>query len=453
MSQTGNDRKLVKLIQTAKDTNDRLSWKESISFEPDTNGQEGMLVNVYEDVEYQEIEGFGGAFTEAASATLDKMSAEKRKEILNSYFNPETGLGYTLCRTHINSCDFSLGNYAYVEEEGDVELKTFNIDRDKKSLIPFIRDAIAVKGSNFKLFASPWSPPAWMKTTGKMNQGGKLKDVYKDTWARYFVKYIDAYAAEGIKIWGVTVQNEPKAVQSWDSCIYTAQEERDFVKYHLGPTFEKSDHGDVKIIIWDHNKERAYERSKVAFSDSEAAKYIWGVGFHWYSGDHFETLDALNRMFPDKKLIFTEGCQEGGVKLGSWATGERYGHDIMGDLNSFTAAWVDWNLLLDEKGGPNHVGNYCDAPIIADTASDSVIYESSYYYIGHFSKFIKSGAKRIACSKYTDKLETTAFKNPDGEIVVIVLNRTDDEIPFILRREDCLAKSVSLPHSIITLIY
>jgi glucosylceramidase len=249
------------------------------------------------------------------------------------------------------------------------------------------------------------------------------------------------------------VQNEPKATQIWDSCVFTAEEERDFVKNHLGPILEKEGLKDIKIIIWDHNKERLYERAKIEFSDPKASKYIYGAGFHWYSGDHFGALDAVHHNFPDKKLIFTEGSQEGGVKLGSFATGERYGHDILGNLNNWMTAWCDWNLVLDEMGGPNHVGNYCDAPIIADTINNSVTYESSFYYIGQFSKFIKPGAKRIGTSSYTDKLEVTAFKNPDSKIVVVILNRTDNDIFFILSNENGLANVNSIAHSIMTLIY
>lgn len=449
----GETRKLLKVIQTSKYTEDRLAEKGEYPVFENTAGQENLLVKVYEDVEYQTVEGFGGSFTEAASVTLDRMSREKREEILNAYFHPEKGLGYTLCRTHINSCDFSEGNYAYVEKEGDTALESFSIERDRISLIPFIKEAILTKGENIKILASPWSPPAWMKTNGKMNQGGKLKEEYREVWARYYARYIKEYAAEGIDIWAITVQNEPKAVQRWDSCIYTAEEERDFVKFYLGPTLEKEGVQKTRIVIWDHNKELVYDRAKTILSDAEAAKYIWGVGFHWYSGDHFETLDAVHRVYPDKFLIHTEGCVEGGEKMGLWEAGEKYGHDIIGDFTNWTTAWIDWNLILNEQGGPNHVGNYCDAPIIADTRKDTVTYESSFYYIGHFSKFVKPGAKRIGCSRYTSALETVAFKNPDGEIVVVVLNRSEETLPFTLQCGNELVKLESLPRSIMTLLY
>lgn len=399
---------------------------------------------------FQTIEGFGGAFTEAAATTFYKMKPHVQKEILKAYFDSENGHGYSLCRTHINSCDFSLGNYAYTETDGDVELKHFSIDRDRKALIPFIKSAMAVKGSGFKLFASPWSPPAWMKTTGKMNGGGKLKPEYRDVWARYYVRYIKEYAKEGIKIWGLTVQNEPEAVQPWDSCIYTAEEERDFVRDHLGPVLKKEGLSDVKIIIWDHNRDMMYQRAKVVFDDPEAARYVWGTGFHWYCGDNFENVQVLYDAYPDKKLLFTEGCQEGGPHIGSWDLGERYARSMINDLNRWCVGWVDWNLILDETGGPNHVGNFCSAPVIADTKTGGLHYQSSYYYIGHFSRFIKPCAKRIICSTTSDSLEATAFVNPDGGIVAVVLNRTGNDIDFVLKFEGALAETNIPKHSIKT---
>lgn len=443
--------KIVQVIQTAKETTDRLTEKEPLILSPDTSGVENQLINLYEDLEYQEIEGFGGALTEASAVTLAKLNKAKQQEIIDAYFHPEHGIGYTLCRSHIQSCDFSLGNYAYVQD-GDAELESFEISRDREFILPLIKRAATAVGEGFRLFSSPWSPPAFMKTNDQMNNGGALKPEYREAWANMFVKYIQAYAAEGIDIWAVSVQNEAKARQIWDSCIYTAEEEKDFVRDYLGPALEEAGLGHVKVMIWDHNKERVYDRAKVAFEDQAASKYIWGICFHWYSGDHFEALSAVHDRFPDKKLFFSEGCQEGGVHLGSWNTGERYGHDIIGNLNNWMSSWTDWNIVLDEQGGPNHVGNFCDAPIIGDTVNNEVIFESSFYYIGHFSKYIRPGAKRIGHSKYTDKLETTAFRNPDGSIAVIVMNRTEQALPFTLRFQDSLAENVIPAHAIQTLI-
>jgi glucosylceramidase len=444
-------KRTIRVIQTAQGTEDRLTEKQALAFAPDAEEREMQLINLYEDVAYQTIEGFGGALTEASGVTLAKLGEENRRRVLEAYFHPERGIGYTLCRSHIQSCDFSLGNYAYVEEE-DPELKSFTIERDRQAVLPLIQAAKELGGDGFRLFSSPWSPPAWMKTNGQMNRGGKLKPEYREAWAQLFVKYVQAYAEEGIDIWALSVQNEAKAVQIWDSCVYTAEEEKDFIRDHLGPALAKAGYGEIKLLVWDHNKERVYERAKVAYEDAEAAKYIWGVCFHWYSGDHFEALSALQHRFPEKGLFFSEGCQEGGVQLGSWKTGERYGHDLIGNLNHGTSCWTDWNILLDEQGGPNHVGNYCDAPIIGDTVHDQLTFESSYYYIGHFSKYIRPGAVRIGSSRYTDQLETVAFRNPDGQIAVVILNRGDVELPYFLRTQGELAQGAIPAHAIQTLL-
>jgi len=439
----------IRQFCTAKNSQLRISELQQIAFSD--NCKNGFPEILLDDLKtFQSIEGFGGAFTEAAASTFYKMSPQIQNEILNAYFNVKNGHGYSLCRTHINSCDFSLGNYAYTEVDGDINLEHFSIDRDRQVLIPLIKAAMSASKDGFKLFSSPWSPPAWMKTNGKMNEGGKLKPEYRDAWAKYYARYIKEYAKEDIPVWGITVQNEPAAIQTWDSCIYSAEEERDFVRDYLGPVMEKEGLSNVKIIIWDHNRDLMYERAKVVYNDREASKYVWGTGFHWYCNGNFENLQKLHDEFPNKKLLFTEGCVEGGTHSGSWNAGERYAHSIINDLNRWCVGWVDWNIILDETGGPNHVGNFCSAPIIADTQTGKLHYQSSYYYIGHFARFIRPGAKRIFCNVNCDNLETTAFLNPDGSIAVVVLNRSDIDIDFVLNFSGKHAEANSSARSINT---
>jgi glucosylceramidase len=441
----------IKVILTSKDNGDRLTEKESKLFSDKLTDQK---VDIQIDLgqRFQTILGFGGALTEAAAYTLSQMPFEKRQQVIESYFNQESGLGYSLARVHINSCDFALENYSYVEE-GDVELKSFDISREKKWVIPLIKDCIQAKGGEIKILASPWSPPAWMKTNNEMNNGGKLSSEYRDVWAKYYAKFIKAYRNEGIDIWGITVQNEPAAVQIWDSCIYSAEEERDFIKYHLGPTMVAEGLEDIKILIWDHNRDIMVERASCVLSDREAAKYVWGTGFHWYLSEEFENVGKVHDLFPDKHLLFTEGCQEGGVKLGQWFTGERYGRNIIGDLNNWTEGYLDWNIVLNETGGPNHVGNLCDAPIIADTQTKELHYNSSYYYIGHFSKYIRPGAIRIGMVNTNQDLYATAFLNEDGKIALVVMNEKDVDIDFVVGYGDKTVK-LSLPkHSIATYVF
>ncbi|XQY92694.1 glycoside hydrolase family 30 protein [Metabacillus sp. HB246100] len=439
----------MQVIQTAQNKEERFAKKEQTLQKSEMNHNASLTID--QTKVYQTVMGFGGAFTEAAAYTLSHLSEEDRLKVIESYFDQEKGLGYSLGRTHIHSCDFSLENYTYVEE-GDKELKTFSIEREHKWVLPLIKDAVKVRGDELTILSSPWSPPAWMKTNNDMNHGGKLKEEYREAWATYYAKYIKAMEEQGIPIWGVSVQNEPEATQVWDSCRYTAEEERDFVKHYLGPILEKEGLGEKEIVIWDHNRDVAYERAKVILSDKEAAKYIWGTGLHWYVSEEFENLSKIHRDFPDKHLLFTEGCIEGGVQLGAWHTGERYARNILGDLNNWLEGWIDWNIVLNEQGGPNHVGNFCDAPIIVDTKTGEVHYNSSYYYIGHFSKYIKPGAVRVHHQLSTESIQAVAFRNKDATLVIVLLNETDKEENMTVEVNG-MQSSVHLPeHSITTLV-
>jgi glucosylceramidase len=439
----------LRVIRTVKNTNDRLTEADALSFQPLVADVPFVLVDPQKC--FQTIEGFGGAFTESAANTFYKMSPEIRSEILKACFDPFEGNGYTFCRTHINSCDFSLGNYAYTEVPGDVELEHFSIDHDRRQLIPMIKDALKIAGGSFKLLASPWSPPAWMKTNGQMNHGGKLKPEYRQAWANYLVRYVQEYEKEGLKIWGLTVQNEPMATQIWDSCIYTGEEERDFVRDFLGPALEKAGLLDrVKLLIWDHNRDLLYERAKMVYDDPAASRFVWGTAFHWYVGDHFKNVQLTHDAYPEKQLIFSEGCQEGGPHYDDWEVGERYGESMLQDLNHWTTAWIDWNLLLDHRGGPNHGGNYCSAPIMANYSKGSLYYHNSYYYIGHLSRFVRPGARRIVSASSLDELETIAFLNPDGQIVSVIMNRTDKSTQFGFKYDGMIALTESPSHSIYT---
>jgi len=451
MSSPAIDTVAVEMYLTARSTGDRLTGKSSSLKRDESRGQDGMVL--HPEQTYQEILGFGGAFTEAAAVTYAKLSPKRQRELMNAYFSRAGGHGYTLCRTHINSCDFSLGNYAYADTPGDTELKQFDIERDRTALLPMIKQAMKIMDQPMTLFASPWSPPAWMKTNGAMNGGGKLKPEYRASWARYYARYIKAYAKEGVDIWGITVQNEPAATQTWDSCVYTAEEERDFVRDYLGPVMREEKLGDRKIIIWDHNRDGLVDRANTILGDPKAAQYVWGTGFHWYGPDDFDNVQKVHDAFPDKHLLFTEGCQEGGPHTGSWNLGERYARSMINDLNRWTVGWVDWNLMLDSSGGPNHVGNLCSAPILADLENDALLYQSSYYYIGHFSRFVRPGARRIGFTLDTPGIEATAFKNTDQSISVILLNMSEEQKRVPVTNGDHSVQ-VTLPErSIATLVF
>ena len=453
------DNKKIVVYTTADSTNYRLTVTDTLSFKDMGQPFETQLCVFVDPVRtYQTYLGVGAALTDASAETYAKLSKEKQQEFMQAYFDKTKGIGYTLARTNIHSCDFSSGSYTYVTE-GDKDLTSFNIEHDKQFRIPFIKEAIKAAGGALTLYASPWSPPAFMKDNNNMLRGGKLKPDYYQSWANYYVKFIKAYEAEGIPVWGLTVQNEPMATQRWESCLYTAEEERDFLKNFLGPTMHKEGFADKKIIVWDHNRDLLYQRAQTYFNDPEMSKYAWGIGFHWYedwSGGKqmFSNVAMVNKAFPDKNILFTEGCAESfdSTRYNHWGLGEEYGRSMINDFNNGAVGWTDWNILLDETGGPNHVQNFCFAPVHADTRSGELIYTNAFYYIGHFSKFIKPGAKHIISSPSRSQLVSTSFLNEDGSMVVVVMNETDKEAPFFLWIDGKAAETKALPHSINTYV-
>jgi len=431
--------KEVAVFTTAMNTELRLSADGLKTFEPGRQALENEVsIFVNPNKTFQTFMGIGGAITDASAEVFAKLSPEKQEELLASYYSKEDGIGYTLARTSIHSCDFSSASFTYVSAE-DKELSTFSIEHDRAFRIPMIKRAIVAAGGSLLMYASPWSPPAYMKDNKDVLHGGKLLPEFYDSWALYYTKFIKAYEAEGIPIWGLTIQNEPMAVQRWESCIYTAEEERDFLKNHLGPIMEKEGLGDKNIVVWDHNRDLISHRANTIFDDPEASKYAWGIGMHWYEtwtgGDPmFENLGNIKESYPDKNILFTEGCNErfDAEKYEYWPNAERYGRSMINDFNQGTVGWTDWNILLDETGGPNHVGNLCFAPVHADTKSDALIYTPSYYYIGHFSKFVRPDAKRVSTTTSRSHLLSTSFLNQDGSLVTVVMNHTDEAIEFNL---------------------
>ena len=443
--------KNIKIIET--DTSRGLFWAEQSAGEV-TAAKEMKQLVIYPDEKETTIRGFGGAFTEAAAHTYMGLPEDKKDDLIDDLYG-DSGLRYTMGRIHMNSCDFALGNYTYIEE-GDETLDTFDISHDKKEIIPMIEAATKKLGRQPVLMMAPWSPPPFMKTNGEMNHGGKLKDEYKELWAKYYVRFIEEYRSIGIDISFTSIQNEPMATQTWDSCIYTAQDEAEFVADYLGPAMEKAGLLDkMKIFVWDHNKEISYVRLKEILERKGAEKYVSGCAVHWYTGDHFENLHLIKKHFPEKEIFFTEGCVEYSrlSDASDVQNAEMYAHQMIGNLKGGITAIFDWNLIVDFKGGPNHVGNYCDAPIKALESGKDYEKKLSYYYIGHLTRYIKEGAKLIWSSNYTDKLDALASLNPDGQRVVVILNKTGAELPVELREGDDSTRLTLAPHSIQTVLY
>lgn len=417
-----------------------------------------IILNLNPEQKFQTITGFGGAFTESSAYLLNKLSEPNRKKIMEAYFSEE-GANYSLTRTHINSCDFSLKHYAYAMVDGDKNLEHFSIEEDKKNnLIPMILEAKSISKEGFKIIASPWTAPPWMKDN-KSWINGKLLPEYNATWALYFSKYIDAYKKEGIDIWGLTVENEPHGNGgNWESMLYSPKEMTDFVQNHLGPKLEQDGHGNIKILGYDQNRAGLKEWVDEMFRDEKSSKYFAGTAIHWYEStfDFFpEALQYAHKKAPNKYLIETEGCIDSEVpkwKDDAWywkkeatdwgwdwapekdkhlhpkyAPVNRYATEIIGCLNNWVDGWIDWNMVLDKQGGPNWFKNWCVAPVIVDPDKDEVYFTPLYYTMVHFSKFMRSGAVKIGCEIDNKNLMTTAVKNPDGSIAVVVFNPTDNE--------------------------
>jgi glucosylceramidase len=436
--------KIRNLVETAKDNRSRLSPVNPADRAMPASGHPLAVISLKPEEAHQTVIGFGAALTEAAAHVLGQLSPADRERVLADHYGPE-GQGYVLARSHLNSCDFSLGHWALVEKAGDIALESFSMAMPDRHLVPIIKDADRLCGGKLHLMVSPWSPPGWMKDNGRMDQGGKLLPQYRAAWADTFVRYLAELRKRGVEVWSLTIQNEPAAVQRWDSCIWSAEEEADFAVDHLKPRLKAAGFGQVKVLVWDHNRELLWERASASYRRPGAAEALDGVTFHWYSGDQYDQVAQVAAAWPDKLLVFSEGCVEGGPRFGAWFTGERYAHNILNDLNHGTHGWIDWNLALDLQGGPNHASNWCDAPVLVDTTAKKAHYQSSFYYMGQISRFVKPGAVRIGREHWVGwvpaspdgrgggMIESGAFRNPDGSLAVIVMNRSEADLPYLVK--------------------
>lgn len=438
----------LKLFQTTYDGCVRCTAESTAQFEDD-EGREDQLINLYPQFTYQTLDGFGGAITESAAYVYSLMPPQQKRQIMASYFGQEN-MKYRFVRIPIDSCDFSIGRYEAAGEIEDACFAHFSFERVEKYILPMLRDAEAAYGGKLEIMLSPWSPPAYMKTNGDRDHGGTLRPEYWKRWAECLCRYIEEYRRRGFQVTMLTLQNEPKAAQPWDSCVFTAQEQKRFLFDYVWPSLVEHNLDDVKIYIWDHNKERALEWAEVIL-DSATDHMVEGIAFHWYSGDHFESLRLIKERFPHKKLLLSEACIEFSKYSPSnnLANAQKYAHDMIGNLNEGMNTFLDWNLVLDEKGGPNRVKNYCDAPYLFHAAEQRLVERTLQSYIWHFSHFLERGAVRIGASRYTDKLEVTAFCK-DHRITFVLLNRTGETLPAYIRIGSRCAGINMAPHSIAT---
>jgi glucosylceramidase len=414
-----------------------------------------VVIQLNPEKKFQTITGFGGSFTEASAHLLNKLSKENRKKILDAYFS-ESGANYSLTRTTIASCDFSLKNYTYAKVENDLALEHFTIEDDRDDIIPMILEAKAISKEGFNIIASPWSCPPWMKDN-KSYVGGKLLPEYNDTFALYFSKYLEAYKNEGIDIWGVTVINEPHGNgNNWESTLFSPEEMTLFVQNHLGPKLERDGWNEIKILGYDQNRAGLEEWVDAMYKDENTSKYFAGTAIHWYESTYEvfpEALQYAHKKAPNKHLIQTEACVDSEIPHWQddawywkkeatdwgwdWASEKdkylhpkyapvnRYAEDIIGCLNNQVDGWVDWNMVLDRQGGPNWFKNWCVAPVIVDDKNDEVYFTPLYYVMSHFSKFMRPGAVKIGCEVNNKDVKVTAVQNPDNSIALVIFNPTE----------------------------
>ena len=425
--------------------NDKYFQEEDIALRIPDCFWEWSLITLEPDIEKQEWLGLGGAFTVSSNFNYLKLPKLKQQEFIDSYFR-ENGLNYQFGRIPIGSCDFSLNEYSYLDE---ADLNKFTIEKDYQTILPLIKDAL--KKQKISFLASPWSPPKFMKDNNSLANGGILKKEYYKLYAEYLIKYLKAYQKEKINIDYLTIQNEPFAKQIWESCYYSLQEQREFIYNFLIPALKK-ENLKTKIFLWDHNKDRLFKNVKEIYQ--EKSEYIKGVAFHWYSGTYFENLELAHNTFPELLMFETECCtgfSEYDEK--AWIIDAcLYMNEILGNINHGMNAFIDWNLLLDFNGGPNHAENFCKSPIILNQKEDDFIKTPIYYFLKHLS-LIPPSSKVIFSSIYTNELITASFKSKDGKIYTVVLNPTNNQKEICFMKDDYLMQDMIRKLSIHTYVY
>lgn len=394
---------------------------------------------------FQKHMGFGGAFTDATVENFNKLNEQDKERFINAYFSKD-GLNYNLGRYPIQSTDFSSYSYNYLGQGvKDLTSIDLSVDDRKIDLVKRCNNAAC----KLNLMMSVWSPLEWMKDNKSLYHGGHLLYDFYQPWAKYLATVVDGLINKGINITAITSQNEPEASQTWESCIYTPKEEGRFINY-LYDELCKTKRDTIHIYAIDHNRDILLKRMEGILSVCHAP--IYGIAYHWYDHSCFEELSKAKKLYPNYHLLMSECCVELLVDqnpIGSISHAEKYAYEIIQDLNNYSEGYIDWNLLLNEQGGPNHVGNYCESPIMLDKGSFKML--PTYYYIGHFSKFIKPNSYRIGVTN-NSKLDVTAYMTPAGKIVIVILNKNDFNIMETMITGEYSSLLINMkPHSIITM--
>jgi glucosylceramidase len=389
---------------------DSLKWK---------NASEGADNTIVLDpaTKFQEMLGFGAAFTDAACYTFNRLSASARDQLFHELFHPSE-MGLSVCRTCIGSSDYSTEVFSYDEGAPDPDMKRFSIAHDQAYVLPMLREARKANPDLF-LFSSPWSPPGWMKAGGSM-LGGSIWQHFFPAYAQYFLKFLQAYAADGVPVQAVTVQNEVDTDQDgrMPACSWPQEYEIGFVKNHLGPLFQKNGIN-TKIWILDHNY-NLWGRAICELDDADLRKYSDAVAFHGYVGTP-EMMTKVHEAHPDTQMYWTEGGPD--YTAPDYATDwHKWAQTYTQAIRNWCQAITGWNLALDEKGHPN-IGPFpCGGMVTIHSQTKEIIRSGQYWAFAHFSRTIKRGAKRFASTSNLSGVDQVAFENPDGQKILVITN-------------------------------
>lgn len=499
-------------ILITSESGDKIAERENVQFKK--GKAKGTVLTVNPDSVKQTMDGIGSSFTESSAFVLSHLEPSGRMEVMEAIFG-QNGANFSLARTHIGACDFSVkGKYSYADKPGDKTLNSFSLQPDmegfskteypgvkdeKYDLLPMIREALAIKNNQddkeLRIVASAWTAPSWMKDindwyiTGApennyQGTGGSLKPEYEEAYADYLIKYLDAYRAEGVDIWGITPVNEPHGNNGqWESMNFTPETQNEFIRKYLGPKLKNGNSSNVKLLIYDQNRDGIEHWTDAILGDSATAPYVYGTAVHWYESTFLvyeDVFERVNAKFPDHAIIHTEGCIDDlgkpapqgitdtvkfketdwfdndsfwwndnatdwaytatwqGVKSEDhpiYAPVHRYARNIIVSIDHWLRGWIDWNVVLDHNGGPNHVGNYCGAPIMINTETGQIYYTPIYHILAQFSKTIRPGDKAVETSMILDgpaedDLYACATINKDNLLSVQVLNTSREEIRY-----------------------
>ncbi|KAF2365273.1 Glycosyl hydrolase family 30 beta sandwich domain [Trinorchestia longiramus] len=431
------------------------------------------LMRINTNIQYQEMLGFGGAVSDSAGLSFFSLGEDSQNNLIRSYFGPD-GISYNMVRIPIAGSDFSTRTYSYDDHEGDDKLERFALaEEDLMYKIPLLLRAksLAAETSELLMFASPWSPPAWMKTNGKFHGSGALRAEMGRPYANYICRFLQEYAKRGLDMWGITTQNEPlSGREEWpfNTCLFEAPVLREWMAEHLLPVLQEASLLDrLNIMISDQGRDYLSKYSDEVLQHDTLSKKVAGIAIHWYqdTDDNVQALTQTRALFPDQFTLHTEACMGFDsppgekVKLGDWGRAERYAESIIENSNHGTSGWVDWNMALDMEGGPNWVSNFVDAPIIVDANKDTFYKQPMFYALGHFSKFVARGARAVYHSLLTEApsgLQASAFRNPDGGVVVVLLNTDETEAAVSIQPQMSESKYFNIvmpPKSIKSVLY